>query len=360
MSYTIKNFDSIVADMTSWVLNHAPQITDLSPGSIIRSYLEAAALAIEESNVAYFVGLRRSLATVAQDKFNFARLNGSYASASVYFTASSAPATDIVIPTGTRVQTSAGLIFDTTTDATISAGHTDSTSNGYTGVTAEKVGVAYNVSGLINTMKDDVVGVTGVTQHTDGVGGTDAETDSAYLSRFKVYIDGLGRCNISGVITGATSVSGITSAYPKENYPSAGTVTLYVDNGSPTGTPSTLVTQVQSVIDGDGTSTNPGYRPVGIAVTVAAAPVLTQNFNLTVYATSASVDGITLETDVINSITQYVNNLPIGNTAYYAELISSVTSVYGVKNVTFATPSADVVPSSGQVVRVGTFTITIS
>ena len=355
---TVKSFDQIMSDMTAYILSAAPQITDLSPGSIIRSFLEASAMSIEELYVSVYLGFQRALQTVAPDNFSFPRKTGTYASTTVVFTATTAPTQTLIIPLGTRVQTSSGLVFDTTIQGYINAG---STTSDTIGITAEEIGSIYNVAaGTINVMKDDINGVASVTNANPAAGGTDAESDYSYQSRFQLYIEGLAGSNIAGLLTGALSVAGITSASVVENFPPVSNVNanLYIDNGSSTGTPASLVAQVQTVIDGDGASSVPGYRSAGVNVVVVAATVVTQNFTLTVTMTSANVDTSTVQADVQTAITNYVNNLGLGQTIIFNEVVASVMNVFGAYNVSFTTPTADVAVSSSEVARVGTFTIT--
>lgn len=356
---TVKSFDQIMSDMTAYILANAPQITDLTPGSIIRSFLESSATSIEEVYVSVYLGFQRALQTVAPDKFSFARQTGTYASASVVFTAAVAPSQNIIIPLGTRVQTSSGLLFDTTIQGVILSGQTTS---GSIGVTAEHIGTIYNVgAGAINTMKDDVNGVNSVSNALAAAGGTDAESDFSYQNRFQLYIEGLAGSNQAGLLGAALAISGITSASIVENFPPVSNVNayLYIDNGSPTGTPAALVTQVQTAIDGDGTTANPGYRSAGVNVVVVASTILSQNFTLSVTPTNQNVDTSTLITDVKTAITNYVNNLAIGKNIIFAEVIASVMGVFGAYNVSFSVPTGDVTVSSNQAARVGTITVTI-
>ena len=68
--FTVKSFDDLVSDMVSYIIAKAPQITDLSPGSVIRSFCEGAGLGLEEIYVAVYLGFRRELENT-KSKFSF-------------------------------------------------------------------------------------------------------------------------------------------------------------------------------------------------------------------------------------------------------------------------------------------------
>lgn len=365
-TYTIKSFDQTRADMIAYLLANSPQITDLSPGSIIRSFLEAAALSIEELSVETYLGFQRALLTVGPDKFNFPMKTGTYAQGNVQFSAATAPAQVIIIPVGTRIQTSAGLVFDTTIQGSIAVGQTTS---GTVSVQAEEVGAIYNVSGSSTlTMLTDVNGVTGVIWYSSigPSGGTDSESQFQYQARFQAFIEGLAGSNIAGLKAAALSVSGVTSASVVEEIPPVSNVNayLYIDNGSQTGASSSLVSQVQGVINGDGTTTNPGYRSAGVNVVVVAATIVAIDIAATVIPTSTSLSTSVLQSDVITAVTNYVNSQGTGDNIVYYEVVTSIMNVYGVANIQAGTllvngGTSDITITGGQVGRLNTIAINI-
>jgi len=172
----------------------------------------------------------------------------------------------VTIPIGVRIKTVAGLVYITTTIGTIALGGTVSNN---VSVQAENVGIAYNVIANTITLFDtDVDGVNSVTNPLAVTGGVDIETLDAFDTRFRAYIEGLGRSNKAGLKTGALSVNGITSASVIDLFPPIDNVNcyVYVDDGSTSGISDALVEQVQATLDGDGTTINPGYRAGGVGL----------------------------------------------------------------------------------------------
>lgn len=355
MAFTIKSFDQIISDMVAWIVANSPNLTDISPGSVIRSFCEGGALSMEEIYVSTYLGFRRYLDNIQETVFDFPRKAGTKASVDVVFSRAVANG-EITIPIGTRVKTASGLRYFSTEVGTILAGQTASNS---VEVEAEEVGTAYNVSAAsVTVLEDTIAGVDTVTNALAAVGGVDLETDIAYKNRFQAYIEGLGRSNVAGIQAGALSVEGITSASIVELFPPVAdiNVEVYVDDGSSSGVSTEKVAEVQSVIDGDGTEDNPGYRAAGINVLVIKPSIVTQNITATL-TVLAGVDTDQLETDVVGALTAYVNTLSVGSDIIYNELVSSIMGVYGVSDVNLTSPAANVAIAATQVGRIGTVTL---
>jgi uncharacterized phage protein gp47/JayE len=351
-SYAVKSYEQIISDMVAWVVANSPNITDLSPGSVIRSFCEGASLSIEEAYVAANLGFKRNLNDVPSIVFDFPRKSGTKASTNVVFTRSGTTGIS-TIPANTRLKTSSGLRFILSDDTYITDGNTDSDPSE---VVADSVGTAYNVAaGTIIVFEDDVSGVDSVTNASAAVGGVNSESFISFKSRFQQYIEGLGRSNVSGYKAAALSVEGITSVSVVELFPPVGNINVevYVDDGSAGGVSDSLISEVQSVIDGDGTEDNPGYRSAGIKVEVKKPTIVTQNI-VAILSTVPGIDIDQIESDVGTALTDYLNTLELGSDIIYNELIAAIMSVFGVIDVSLTTPSSNVSISSSQVGRIGT------
>ena len=355
MGFTVKSFDQIISDMVAWIVSNSPNLTDLSPGSVIRSFCEGSALSMEEIYVATYLGFKRYLANIQETVFDFPRKAGTKATALVIFSRATANG-EIAIPAGTRVKTVSGLRFILLEVTAISAGEQDSPS---VEVEAEETGTAYNVSAsTIIVLEDQIAGVDTVDNALAATGGVDQETDIAYKNRFQAYIEGLGRANVAGLKAGALSIAGITSVSIVELFPPVANVNvdLYIDDGSSGGVANDKVIEVQDIIDGDGTEESPGYRAAGINVLVKKPGIVTQNISATL-SIIGGVDTDQLQIDIIDSMTAYVNALGVGSDIIYNELIYSIMDVFGVVDVDLTVPAANVTIAATQVGRIGTVTL---
>ena len=355
MGYTVKSFDQLISDMVAWIIANSPNLTDLTPGSVIRSFCEGASLSMEEIYVSTYLGFRRYLDNIQETAFDFDRKAGTKASVNVVFSRVTANG-QVTIPAGTRVKTASGLRFILSTETYINAGNTDSDPSE---VVAEETGAAYNISSsTIVVIEDQVAGVDSVDNPLAAVGGVDQETNIAFKNRFQAYIEGLGRANIAGLTAGPLSVEGITSVSIVELFPPVANVNvdIYIDDGSSGGVSTAKVAEVQDVIDGDGTEENPGYRAAGVNVVVKKPGIVTQPIAATLSILSG-IDTDQLQTDVIDALTAYVNALGVGNDIVYNELIAAIMSVYGVSDVDLTTPSTNVTITVTQVGRIGAVTL---
>jgi uncharacterized phage protein gp47/JayE len=356
VSFTVKSFEDIVADMITWIVSNSSKITDITPGSVIRSFCEGTALSMEELYVSTYLGFRRYLDNIQETAFDFERKSGTKSEVDVVFTRTVVGGTDVIIPIGTRLKTASGLKFKTTETATITAGNNDSNA---VSAESDEVGTANNIgAGTLTIIEDNIANVDSVTNALAATGGVNEESDIAFKKRFQAYIEGLGRSNIAGLSAGALSVEGITSVSVVELFPPVANVNvdLYIDDGTAAGVTSAQITEVQSIIDGDGTEENPGYRAAGINVQVKAPNIVTQDITLDATILSG-VDTDQLQNDVINNLTEYVNTLGVGNSIIYSELVAAVMAVYGISDVSITDPSANVAITSTQVGRIGTITI---
>lgn len=355
MAYTTKSYSEILSDLVTYIVANSSNINDLSPGSVIRSYCEGAALSIEEFYVSVYLGFRRYLKNIPASVFDFPQKSGTKASTNVVFsrtgTSGIAP-----IPAGTRVKTPSGLRFLTTAAGEISDTMTDSAA---IEAEAESVGTAYNVSASsITIIEDSLADVETVTNAAAAVNGVNKESDIAYQARFQLYLEGLAGSNVAGLKAGALGVEGITSVSAVELFPPVSDVNvdLYIDDGSSGGVSSAKIAEVQVVIDGDGTEDNPGYRAAGINVEVKAPSTIIQNITATI-TVIAGVDTDQLQTDAINALTKYINTLGVGESIIYNEIVAAFMSVFGIADVDVTVPAANVTVASNQVGRIGSVTL---
>ena len=359
MGFTVKTFPQLVSDMVAYIVANSPQITDLTPGSVIRSFCEAAGLTLEELYVSTYLGFRRYLGEIPENIFSFVRKDGTKATVNVIFSRAGSSG-EVTAPIGTAVKTSSGITFVTTALATIPNAASDSNA---VEAEAEEIGPSYNVlANTITTIVDDIDDIETVDNALAATGGVAAETDFQYKQRFQNYIEGLGKANIAGLIAGALSVDGITSASVLEYFPPSSNVNarLYIDDGSVDGVSVTQVSDMQDLIDGDGSESSPGYRAAGVNVIVAAPGILTQGVTLTA-TVLLGVDTDQAETDINSALTTYINNLGIGSDIIYNELIAAVMGVYGVTDCDITDPTAPgTTVLSTQVGRLGTLSVTIS
>ena len=102
--FTVKRFETLVQEIAVQIVRRVPKITDLTPGSVLRSIVEGVSAVLSELYTKAFLGFRRLLGTVAQDAFSFERKGGTFSRGNVRFTrVSGTLGTVATIETGTQV-----------------------------------------------------------------------------------------------------------------------------------------------------------------------------------------------------------------------------------------------------------------
>jgi len=114
-----------------------------------------------------------------------------------------------------------------------------------------------------------------------------------------------------------------------------------------------LLRRVQRTVDGLGSDpiTFPGVKAAGIQIEVL--PPTVKQVSVEVNVTLA--EGITLTTiqeDIKNAISQYINGLGVGEDVIVQELSCRIISVEGVTDVEISTPSSNIVIADNEVPRI--------
>lgn len=355
-TYNPKTYRAILADMEAWIIANQDKITDFNEGSGITSFIEAIAQQVEQLYLRAKIGFIKYLPNLPFYAFGFSKHAGSKASGTVVFSRNVATTDPVTIAIGTLVSTASGLIFVTTSLGVILA---NQTSSGEVSIQAYDVGANFNVpAATITTMTTPVVGVDTVTNSSSTTGGLDEEDDNSFQSRFRDYTLGLGRGNVYGLKAAAMSVTGVRSASPVEHFPPLSdiyNVSMYIDDGAGNA-PQALIDAVVAAIQGDGTTANPGNKPAGINVRVLGPTKVTIGVQVTVTDTG-NVSRGTITSNIQTAVTNYINNLQIGEDVIYNELVQVIMEVVGVYDIVLSQPSANVSIGSTQIARVGTITV---
>lgn len=356
---TYKLYREILADMQSWIIANQDKVTDFNEGGVLSSFLEANARQFEEAYVRLKTGFESYLPLLPYSVFGFERKAGLYAAGTVVFGRTGTSGA-VTIPSGTILATESGILFTTQEDGTIADASTTSAS---VSIKANELGVAGNVpAGTVTTIVSTVNGVETVTNGAKLTGGQDNETLIEFTRRFRTYIDGLGRSNVHGLVSAAQRNPGVRSASLVEHFPPESDIwncSLYVDDGAGNA-PSTLLAEVKSVVDGDGTEANPGYRAAGLNVRVLAPTAVTVDLTVEIESDGRYSDEV-IEAEVESTVETYINDLVLGEDVIINRVREQIMSVDGVYDITsMAAPASNTVIGAAQIARFGTATITFT
>jgi len=373
MALSLQNFSTLMEGMAAAVQGAAQSLLDLTVGSVLRAILEAnasVALWLQWLIVQVLAGTRLATSSGADcdsfgADFGFARLPAVAASGQVTFARFTA-AVAALVPVGAQVSTSGNTqSFIVTADPTNPA--YNAAAGGYVlaaGVASVTVAVAAVVAGsagnvqpgAIAVMSSAIAGVDTVSNGQALSGGIDAESDTAFRTRFGTYLASLTQA--TNIAVGA-AVSGIQQGLSyavNENISQAGWVQMghfvvTVDDGSG-DPPASLIRVVQAAVD--------GIRPVATSFAVQGPVVVHANVAMTLL-TAVGASHAAAVAAVGSAVASYIAGLPIGATLSYTRLAqlayAASSDVTNLSGLLLNGGTADLVPPLFGVVRATTVAV---
>lgn len=362
--YRPKTFLQIFDAMRRYLIGQSSSLNNFNEGSRLSVLLEAISLIESQTHNDFYQGLKTGIPISVYEGFDFIRLPGIKSTGQLEFTRSSVDTEVHPIPIGTAIILN-GIKFETIVYGEIAIG--DLTS-GQIDSQCSQVGADGNIG--VNAI-DTSIGQGTFVNQPGGIeaaanpvafaGGTDEESDEERQARFRIYISALTRSSVNGLISGALSVTGVKSASVVESYPSAGWVTIYVDDGTGFLSPITKA-EVEKVINGDplDRANYPGYRAAGIQIQILAPNVY--SFNVTVdikILLSSLSDDAVLRDIAKTAIEQYINALRLGNDVIVSEISKRIKSAHeDIYDVDITLPISNISIPSDTVPRTNVVTVT--
>ncbi len=364
----IKSFIEVRDDLIQGVVDHTA-LTNLNPGSVIRTILEVIAKAISDLYGLIYSVTRAGFIQTAEGKWldlkvrelGLERKTGQKAEGYVTFYRNEPQANNIIIPAGTIVKT--GKMSDgeeyrflTKEDVILEAGETEV----FTLVEAEAIGSDYNVGKeTIKKLATHIPGINGVINKPVRIGaefrswqvtvGTDLETDDDLRTRAIYRWDELGVGGTADAYRSwALSVPGVKSVQVLDDFPfGPGTVGLVIsaENGIPTPE---LLTEVYNLVK--------TRKPLTAAVHVLAPKVKPVDIRLMVERFSQFESGV-VEEEVRQALLGFNGRLMIGEHLVLSRIIADVMKVKGVYSVDIIDPRETVGAAPDEMIQINSVTI---
>ena len=326
-----KNYNELLDEMKSSAIAGGSGLTDFNEGSIVMTIFESVARPLEQGYIDTRNGYANNLRAIPYSIFDFKQKSGQKASVSVIFTRNAASDFVSTIPIGTRVSNGT-LVFTTTDVGNIQVGEVNSNE---VEATAENVGLEYNVAeNTITTIESNLSAeIVSVNNPYKATGGTDAETQTQMLRRFKYMINGLQGSNRYGIMAGVLGLEGVRSVSIEEHFPPKSNIynfTVYVDDGTGRLTDE-LKNRCVDIINGDDTETNPGLRAAGINVDVQAAAIVYIAVKVT--ATIYRAEEARVRNDITTTLQQYINGLGIHENVVLSSIVVLLKQITGITDI---------------------------
>lgn len=354
-----RNADDIVADAIDLLATRQPEWIPRN-GAPEVIYLEAVAQAVTEVAVAAQAEVGAVVETLLSELYQVPRLPGAGATGEVTLTFDTSVTT--TIPTGTRfLLPDTGVELVTTADVPVSASLT-----AVLPVATATATAAVNGTGSAASLDllDTVPNALSAQITLDLSGGTEPESDSAYLTR---AVQRLARVTSSLVVTDHFS------AYVLEDGQTSNAVAIAAWDGASIGTAGTDGGHVTVAAYGRG-----GQLPAGVKTALAAAMQAITAAGATVHVVDAALSTVDV-TATVHPIAGYDTNAvrdaceaalaawlapetwEFGETVRVTTLTTVLAAVEGVDYVTsVTTPAADVTLNANGLPAAGALSITVA
>lgn len=366
-------------------------VTDLNPGSQIRTQAESFGMVVEQQSIWTQAAAFQALIYSAMSVFGVTPNLAQTASGAVLFVTSQPPSSgvpasqNVAIPLGTIVATPGGVQFQTTQAALLPAG----SSGIVVPVTALVAGAGGNIpaSGVTQIISNPGYPLF-VTNTLPFGGGVSAEPPTQTVARFSAKRASIGLSSPGAIANAATGVMASGTAETVrysttfEPWIAAGSGAgsgvarwdLYIDNG--TGTASSgLISAVDTFLNGGevsgatnaGAAQGVGFRDAGVPYGIHAVTPVAANVDITGTVNPLVSPGIA-QLAMTAAVNSYFT-LPFGTQAEQAQiaasaanaalgLLTSLTVVLSISGV--GTPVSDVTCLPYSRVILGTLTFDLS
>lgn len=240
-----------------------------------------------------------------------------------------------IIPVGTQFSTivsygqfQSAITFTSTEEGEIAGGTVD------VPVQALLAGLSGNVgSSQITRLLSNVAGVSAVDNPSPTSGGSNAENDNGYRVRLLNFVQNpVAGGNKQDYVTWALEVEGVGAATCIPLARGNGTVDVYVLDEN-LEVDAQLVTDVQNYIAPSPSGEGGGKAPIGADVLIAS-PALVQISVVVNLVISEGFNAALVEAAVEESITDYINSLPIGTTVFFVRIANAIHDINGVEDYT--------------------------
>ena len=364
MALVVREFETMVDETLQRIVDANIGITNTIPGSVIRTIIESLLAEVDIQNYTIEQIYRAmNIDTATGDDLDaivailgVIRKQATYAEGTVVFGRSDVYDTDIAIQYAQMVSTKQNnninsgdilefIVIDD--DAKLVAGELQTTVN----IRAIEPGNIYLPENTITVMNTPIIGIEYVKNTVEFYGGTNKETDDELRYRAKQALAGLGKGTSIALRSALLELTGVVDAIVMDVSRGVGTADIVVITSEipPTTALQNKITDVISIT-----------KAAGIDVGVIYPTIKAQD----VVVTITDITGAVLSQDNIssayNAIVDYCGSLSVGDTLIISQLERAIgNAIDNIDvDVVVTTPDANVVPTSTQVIRHGTITIT--
>lgn len=304
-----KSISDILGGLIDYTSTHTSEITDFTPGSIVRSIYEAEAMELEQLYTLSIENILWGIRHSVLDAFGFTPKDATAAFGYVTVTLSTPLAAPLVLAKGTSFysskDTAESIMFVTQDSYFIDTG----TSSFQVVVYCTQLGTIGNIdSNYIDTMSSTQITSKTATNEEPFATGTDTESTDSVLQRFRQFVATRGRATANAVDYAARSVPGVTGVYVSET---TGEFIVYAHDANGDLNPY-MMNQVTNAVN--------LYRPVGIPWSVHPVSKLVKGITFEIAVTDSSLVDDSFQTGLAEYVKKYLQSFTAGQYLVQNEL----------------------------------------
>ena len=303
-----KSISDILGGLIDYTSTHTSEITDFTPGSIIRSIYEAEAMELEQLYTLSIENILWGIRHSVLDAFGFTPKDATAAFGYVTVTLSTPLASPLVLAKGTSFYSSKdteSIMFVTQDSYFLDTG----TSSFQVVVYCTQLGTIGNIdSNYIDTMSSTQITSKTATNEEPFATGTDEESTDSVLKRFRQFVATRGRATVNAVDYAARSVPGVTGVYVYED---TGEFTVYAHDANGDLNPY-MLNQVTNAVN--------LYRPVGIPWSVSPVIKLVKGITFEIAVTDSTLVDDSFQTGLAEYVKKYLQSFTAGQDLVQNEL----------------------------------------
>jgi uncharacterized phage protein gp47/JayE len=342
-----KRMSEIYSRLVDYTITGTDEINDFSVGSAMRAIYEAIAMELEQ----YYVLNRENMAEAIEQgvysSFGFTRKKSVRAYGVVQVTFHNAIQTDIILSRGSRFLSSSKSypqIYETLVDYRIPKGSLVADFEVY----CLSPGATGNIpANTLDMMQAPIANTRLVTNPAAFQTGQDQEPLEEQRSRFNAFIKSLSKATKDAIEYGTRTVEEVAGVYVEEE---TGRVNVYAHdrNGNLTDT---VKAKIETVLD--------DYRAAGIPVRVLPVTRKSVDVDVTITLTNKNAVTTTFQNKVALEISRYLNSMQTSQSLILSELISIIKYIDRqlIYDVSFTTPTGNIVLLGSEIIRAGNVTI---
>lgn len=352
MGLKLKKFNSILRGMVDEITTRTKKVTDFTPGSAIRSILEAVASEIEQAYFKMYSNVTWAIENSIYVAFGFNKRPAGSANGAVTLKFSYPTQNEIRIPSGTKFATHAtngnkSLQYETRKEYLVSVGSLEADIE----VFCTEKGTIGNVStDSIKLMTTVIPGVSEVTNKEPFLTGTEEESTASRKQRFNRYIETLARGTKKAIEYGAKEVEGVEGAWVDDSVPGVVYVYAHDSNGNLSEEMKDKVLQNLE-----------NYRSAGIPCIVL--PIVKHDLTISISVVVANgYNTPDYQQALQSAVSMFVNSFPVSKSLYVSDLIQFVMNFDDVVvlNVKVDEPVSDFIIPNQEIIRSSSVNVVVS